>query len=192
MQKNDLLQHENSIFRVLQVQNSMALVIDCVKRTMPKWCDCTGYIPCSEDDLTATTNISPLPLEKLDVDSRRYAYEHYNMIAGVLPFMGNDIERCNMIGRVAELFHVSKQTIRNNLCLYLVYQNISVLAPKKCSYERPLTEDEKNIRWALNKYFYTQKNKSCSGLVKALRFSVLKQCDRFNSLKTLSVGLFLI
>ena len=40
------------------------------------------------------------------------------------------------------------------------YQNISVLAPKKCSYERPLTEDEKNIRWALNKYFYTQKKNS--------------------------------
>ena len=160
MQKNDLLRHENSIFRVLQVQNGMALVIDCVKRTMPKWCDCTGYIQCSEDDLTATTNISPLPLEKLDVDSRRYAYEHYNMIAGVLPFVGNDTERCNMISRVAELFHVSKQTIRNNLCLYLVYQNISVLAPKKCSYERPLTVDEKNIRWALNKYFYTQKKNS--------------------------------
>lgn len=160
MQRNDLLRNENSIYRVLQVQNGTALMIDCVKRTMPKWCDCNGYIPCSEDDLTATTNISPLPLEELDTDSRRYAYEHYNMIAGVLPFVGDNTERCNMIGRVAELFHVSKQTIRNNLCLYLVYQNISVLAPKKCSYERPLTEDEKNIRWALNKYFYTQKKNS--------------------------------
>lgn len=160
MQKNDLLQNENSIYRVLQVQNGTALIIDCVKRRMPKWCDCTGYISCSEEDLTATTNISPLPLEELDADSRRYAYEHYNMIAGVLPFVGDNTERCNMIGRVAELFHVSKQTIRNNLCLYLVYQNISVLAPKKCSYERPLTEDEKNIRWALNKYFYSQKKNS--------------------------------
>lgn len=160
MQRNDLLRNENSIYRVLQVQNGTALMIDCVKRTMPKWCDCNGYIPCSEDDLTATTNISPLPLEELDADSRRCAYEHYNMIAGVLPFVGDNTERCNMIGRVAELFHVSKQTIRNNLCLYLVYQNISVLAPKKCSYERPLTEDEKNIRWALNKYFYTQKKNS--------------------------------
>lgn len=160
MQKNDLLRNENSIFRVLQIQNDMTLIIDCVKRTMPKWCDCTGYISCSEDDLIATTKISPLPLEELDADSRHYAYEHYNMIAGVLPFVDNDTERCNMIGRVAALFHVSKQTIRNNLCLYLSYQNISVLAPKKCSYERPLTEDEKNIRWALNKYFYTQKKNS--------------------------------
>ena len=43
MQKNDLLQNENSIYRVLQVQNGTALIIDCVKRTMPKWCDCTGF-----------------------------------------------------------------------------------------------------------------------------------------------------
>lgn len=80
MQKNDLIQNENSIYRVLQVQNGTALIIDCVKRTMPKWCDCIGYISCSEDDLTATTNIFPLPLEELDADSRRYAYKHYNMI----------------------------------------------------------------------------------------------------------------
>lgn len=160
MQKNDLLRNETSIYRVLQVQNDTALMIDCVKRTMPKWCDCTGYSPCSEDDLIAVTNISPLPLEALDADSWRYAYAHYNMIAGVLPFVGNDTERCNMIGKAAELFHVSKQTIRNNLCLYLVYQNISVLAPKRCNYKRPFTDDEKNIRWALNKYFYTQKKNS--------------------------------
>lgn len=160
MQENDLLRNETSIYRVLQVQNNTALVIDCVKRTMPKWCDCTGYTPCSEDDLIAITNISPLPPEELDANSWRYAYAHYNMIAGVLPFVGNDTERCNMIGKAAELFHVSKQTIRNNLCLYLVYQNISVLAPKRCSYKRPLTDDEKNIRWALNKYFYTQKKNS--------------------------------
>lgn len=160
MQKNDLLWHEDSIYRVLQLQGNRALMIDCIKRVMPKWRDCTGYVPCSEEDLTAATNITLLPLEELDADSRRYAYEHYNMIAGVLPFVGDDKERCAMIGRAADLFHVSKQTIRNHLCLYLSYQNISVLAPKKCSYERPLTGVEKNIRWALNKYFYTQKKNS--------------------------------
>ena len=160
MQKNDLLRNEDSIYRVLQLQDNRALIIDCIKRTMPRWCDCNDYIQCSEDDLTTATNTFPLPLEELDAKSRRYAYEHYNMIAGVLPFVGDDAERCTMISRVADLFHVSKQTIRNNLCLYLVYQNISALAPKKCSYDRPLTETEKNIRWALNKYFYTQKKNS--------------------------------
>lgn len=133
MQKNDLLQNEDSIYRVFQLQDNRALIIDCIKWTMPRWCDCNGYIQCSEDDLTTATNIFPLPLEELDAQSRRYAYEHYNMIAGVLPFVGDDAERCTMISRVADLFHVSKQTIRNNLCLYLVYQNISALAPKNAA-----------------------------------------------------------
>ena len=52
----------------------------------------------------------------------------------------------------------SKQTIRKYLCLYLVYQNIAALAPAP-KVEKELSQDEKNMRWALNKFFYT-KNKN--------------------------------
>ena len=55
--------------------------------------------------------------------------------------------------------YVSKQTIRHYLCLYLVYQDISVLAPKQKK-EKELSKDEKNMRWALNKFFYTRNKNS--------------------------------
>ena len=32
-----LLKNENQIFRVLQTQGDKSLVIDCIKKTMPKW-----------------------------------------------------------------------------------------------------------------------------------------------------------
>ena len=54
---------------------------------------------------------------------------------------------------------VSTKTIRTYLCKYLAYQNITALAPKTEADERSLTQDEKTMRWALNKFFYT-KNKN--------------------------------
>ena len=32
-----LLSNENGMIRVLQTQGDRSLVIDCIKRTMPKW-----------------------------------------------------------------------------------------------------------------------------------------------------------
>lgn len=162
MRKNELLQNGDTIIRVLDIKDGAVLVIDCIKRTMPKWygiSDLTGYENCTEWTLSEKTNITPLPMDELDAENRKVAYAHYTMIAGVLPFIGDDTDRCRTVNRLAEYSGKSKQTIRNLLCLYLAYQNISVLAPKKCSYERPLTDDEKNIRWALNKFFYS-KNKN--------------------------------
>ena len=57
---------------------------------------------------------------------------------------------------MAERHKVTKQTIRKYLCLYLAYPNITVLAPIKKEPKKTLTEDEKNFRWALNKYYYTR------------------------------------
>ena len=68
--------------------------------------------------------------------------------------------RSKLICSIAEEHHVSKQTIRNYLCLYLSYLDVTVLAPKKRKEDRELTQDEKNIRWALNKFFYTTKKQS--------------------------------
>ena len=64
-----------------------------------------------------------------------------------------------MIKNISEEMYVSKQTIRHYLCLYLVYQDISVLAPKQKK-EKELSKDEKNMRWALNKFFYTRNKNS--------------------------------
>ena len=44
--------------------------------------------------------------------------------------------------------------------LYLAYMDVTALAPKRREDERALTQDEKCMRWALNKFFYTTKKQS--------------------------------
>ena len=160
---NKLFQKDNVIIRLLEVENENALIVNCIKRSVPHWItttELTEYKECSIDDLSKITGVCLLNIEELDEVSRRIAYEKFTTIAGILPFVADNKNRCNAINNMSEHFNISKQTIKQYLWLYLVYQNISVLAPKKCNYEKPLTADEKNIRWALNKYFYNQNRNS--------------------------------
>ncbi len=163
MQRNDLLQNDGTIYRVLDVTEERILVIDCIKRTMPQWIDAatmTQYQPATEDELQVQSQIELFDIDSLDAESRKIVHERFTMVAGVLPFVSDDKLRTHAINRIASDRNVSKQTIRNYLCLYLAYQNISTLAPKRTTSDKPLTKDEKNIRWALNKFFYTQNKNS--------------------------------
>ncbi len=156
MQK--LLKKNSEIIRVLQEKGSNTLIIDCVKRTMPKWiatADIQTFEVCSESELYEMTAM--LQKKQLTESEKRIAQERFTLIAGILPFIGDISQRNHMIQVLSE--HTSKQTIRKYLCLYLVYQDITVLAPLQKTAERKLSNDEKNIRWALNKFFYT-KNKN--------------------------------
>ncbi|MCC8129384.1 MAG: transposase family protein [Clostridiales bacterium] len=163
MQKNELLQGEDTIIRVLGISEGNILIVDCLKRSVPRWLQESAlacYEECNEATLSKQTGIVPLSIENLDAKSRSYAYKRFSMIAGILPFIGIEKERCMAVNKMAEYFKVSNQTIKYLLWLYLVYQNVSVLAPKQCIHERELTADEKNMRWALNKFFYTQHKNS--------------------------------
>ena len=60
MQKNDLVLVADTIFRVLELDGSNALVIDCIKRSMPKWVaieELGNCSACSIADLQEQTNI---------------------------------------------------------------------------------------------------------------------------------------
>ena len=163
MLKNELLKRDNDIVRLLEIKNDESLIVNCTKKSVPQWISTTeldGYEKCSINNLSNITGIFPLPLDELDNESRCVAYKKFTTISGVLPFIADDKSRCKAISNMAQYFNISKQTIKQYLWLYLVYQNISVLAPKKCCYEKPLTNDERNIRWALNKYFYNQSRNS--------------------------------
>lgn len=158
MKNNQLLRCGDNIIRLLDVKDGKAFIIDCKRQTVPKWIDLdtlSEYEPCTDEVL------NPLPdINDLDLQSRKYAHEHFTYIAGVLPFITDKKRRCEAITQVTEERRISKQTVCNYLWLYLVYQNISALSPKNATIEKPLTEDEKNIRWALNKYFYTRDKNS--------------------------------
>lgn len=163
MRKNDLIQHNGTILRILAINDSNALVIDCLKRNMPHWCNIAnieGFAPCTEQELAEQTDVELFDIESLDAATRKIVHDRYTVIAGVLPFIADDKMRSLVISRIADEHDICKQTVRNYLCLYLAYQNISALAPKHNKEDKPLTKDEKNIRWALNKFFYTKNQNS--------------------------------
>lgn len=156
-QKNQLLQNGDSIIRVLAIEDSI-LIVDCLKRTMPRCLsteDLQNFEPCDESVLSDAPK-----MEKLTPEQRKVMHERYTLIAPVIPFIHNEARRSAMISQMAELNGVSKQTIRKFLCLYLAYQRIEVLAPSLQQTQRELTADEKNFRWALNKFYYTQRKHS--------------------------------
>ena len=173
-----LLKSENQIIRVLKSYGDKALVIDCIKRTMPKWVDgdsLSNYDDCGEDEMYERTDYSFG--RELTPKEERIAQERFTMISGVLPFIGNEQKRSQMIDFLAE--HQSKQTIRKYLCLYLVYQDIDALAPPPRT-EKELSKDEKNMRWALNRFFYTkQKNSLMTAYTLMLKE---KYCDSLGQL----------
>ena len=82
------------------------------------------------------------------------------MIAPIIPLVADKKRRDEMIAFVAKENNISKQTIRKHLCLYLTYQSITVLASKESINEVALTKEQKWMRWALIKFFYTQRKNS--------------------------------
>lgn len=158
MKKHDLLKNEKTIIRVLEVKENKVQVIDCIRRTMPVWtdaCEIDFYMTCSEEELMDMTDIRTMDQDALDMEQRKIMYDRYTLIAPILPFVKDEKMRSEVIRSIAEEHGRSKQTIRNYLCLYLSYMDISVLAPKKKLVEEELSKDEKAMRWALNKFFYT-------------------------------------
>lgn len=163
MKKYDLLRSGDSIIRVLEIQPDRVLVIDCIKMTMPVWVEpavLESYSECTCDKLSKVTGVIPAEVDTLDADQRKIMYERYTMIAPILTFIADDKMRSRLICSVSTEYGISKQTIRNHLCLYLVYQDVIVLAPKKRQIYRKLTQNEKHMRWALNKFFYNTKKNS--------------------------------
>lgn len=160
--KNKLFQSGDSIIRILEFRDDEVLVIDCIKKTMPAWIDVseiTAYKPYTEAELFAVIGNIPT-LETLESDRIRVMHERYTMITDVLPFISDERIRASKIRAISLENNISKQTVRNHLCMYLAYMDIRALAPKKKDSDRDLTADEKNIRWGLNKFFYTQRKNS--------------------------------
>ena len=156
MRKNDIIKTKDSVYRVLNIDSESVFAIDCIKKTMPKTFS-LDYFKNAEP--VATLSHSFKSFDELTPSVRKVAQERYTMIAGALFVVDNTSERNRMIKKASEQFNVSKQTIRSYLCTYLVYQDLACLAPKEKT-EKELTKDQKNMRWALNKFFYTRNQNS--------------------------------
>ena len=163
MLKNKLYRQEDTIFRILEEKEERVLVIDCVKKSLPKWISCaemTQDVEISEEEFLQEMGMEFS--ENLSASARRVMRERFTVIAGILPYVGEKRKRSVLISAAAKQYQVSLNTVKNYLGTYLVYQDILALAPKEKKTERELTPDEKNMRWALNKYYYRRERQSIS------------------------------
>lgn len=154
---NDCIQ----LLRVLAVEAEKVLVIDCIKKTMPVWIEIgrlDDFVEEKESNQSAEANMDIL--EEYTPAIRKIIYQRYNVISAILPFVADEAMRSEMIARMAEEHGISKQSVRKYLCEYLVVQDIRSLAPQERNTDRALTQEEKNMRKALNKYFYSTKKRT--------------------------------
>lgn len=155
LKKHILITYEDKKYRVLHVEEKV-LVIDCIKKTMPIW-KSFDELSCFE---LVNEEIDNNGAESLDATSKKIAYQRYNIISPILPFVADEEMRSLIIKRVAETNSLSLQTVRKYLCAYLCENDVLALAPNQKKEKRELTIDEKNMRKTLNKYFFTTKKRS--------------------------------
>ena len=158
MKKNDIVKIEAGLFRILSFDGEKVLAIDFEKKTM------TRFFPLSDFENGEILDGIPCSFpfwEELTPNERKIAQKRYTMIAAAVAVVSDKQKRNSMIDYASAQFGVSKQTLRSFLCSYLIYQDISVLAPQRKK-EKELTRDQKNMRWALNKFFYTCNQNSLS------------------------------
>ena len=155
--KGDLLkkavnEDEYSVLRVVSVSENDVVVIDCIKKSMPKWYgmdELEGYEVEQENE--ADIELSPPALKK--------AYDRYNMISSILPYIGNIQVRTQLIHMTAEQHDISEQTVRKYICDYLAANDVVALAPQERE-QKALNADQQNMRKILNMYFFSTKKRS--------------------------------
>ena len=152
-----------TIYRILAARDDTVLVIDCIKRSMPKWLardKLADFQIVEEKVLYDKTGVCLATEESLSRNAVALAHKRYSMIAPAVAVVADKKRRSEMIAFAALNSHVTKQTVRKYLCLYLVYQTVTALAPIDVVRYNELAEEQKLMRWALNKYFYTSRENS--------------------------------
>ena len=163
MLSGKLYDNGQTIYRILAARDDVVLTIDCVKRTMPVWLPrekLSEWQEIEEHTLNEKTCICPVTEDTLSKSALATAHKRYTMIACIVPVVADKRRRAEMIAFAALNSHVTKQTVRKYLCLYLVYQTVTVLAPIDVVRGIELTKEQKLMRWALNKFFYTSRKNS--------------------------------
>ncbi len=183
LRKNEIYIRGDEVIRVLEIKEDRCLIIDCVKEIMPVWKSVENYSSYSvmeEKELYSLKYFQPVDEDTIASERRRVMYERFTMIAPALSVVGDETLRGHIIDTIAEKDAVSKQTIRQYLKRYMVLQHIQALLPKERNAVTDLSEDQKNMRWGLNKYFYTfEKNSLHTAYVKMLQS---KYCDETGKL----------
>lgn len=170
----DLMKKGQEMIRVIDEVQGKWLVIDSKASKMPYWMESLeGFEIVQENEHI---------FDSLSQEERKEALQKYTMIAMILPYVSNEKERAKRINEVALNEKVSTKTIRKYLRVYLASNDIGSLAFHKEKKEEILSKDEKNMRKALNKYYYTQRKNT----IKNAYTMMLKDCYCDNEGKLLN------
>lgn len=183
MKAYDILQADNGDqYRILLCAESQSYVVDCQHFRTP-------LLVCNTD-LQA---MKPLPADAytvfiLDEDISPAQYKQrckrLDMLHGLLceQAITDKSYRNRTLLENAAAAGVTRRTVLQYLWKYWVYQNKNaLLTPERSTQEpRPMTRDEKNIRWALNKYYYTTQKQTLVTTYKMMLQA--KYCDSWGKL----------
>ena len=152
LKKNDLIKQGSVLIRILDISNDQALIVRSDSRALPRkepLDSLSGYEVCSQAELRLQT------YESMSGAQRKIVHERFSMIAPLISMTLSKADRSSLLFKIAQENGISSQTIKIYLHDYLLSQDICSLAPHPKDVSRPLSADEKNIRWALNKWFYS-------------------------------------
>jgi len=163
MKINEIYTNNETILRILGIRNDVLLVIDCRKMSMPYYVkkeNIKNFLKITNEKLYEILEIRIAKSEELNGKQKKEINNTFNMISSVIPLVGDFISRKDMINDLSIRYNCSKETIRRKLCRYLSLGNKNCLLSSYHFKIKELSNDEKNFRWALNRFFYNQAKRS--------------------------------
>ena len=167
----EFIKYNGKLHRIIKEDGERSLIIDCKGTRLPQWTDKKTMESLSETEIIDSDVIKGiLAIAEAELETSQTAImnKRFTMIAAILPVIENKAERIEQIKTAAKRYGVSIVTIRTYLCRYLVSQSKNGLVifydeskEEEAVHEvKELTKDQKNMRWALNKFYYNTKKNS--------------------------------
>ena len=116
MKRNDMFRKDDSVLRVIHVQENKIMVIDCMKCTMPVWrnsTDMCSYAEYAEEKYYSDVNFRVVDDSCICTKDKAIMHERYAMVTAIIPFVADEKMRSVAISKVAEQYEVSKQSVRS-------------------------------------------------------------------------------
>ena len=114
MQINALFVKHGTIFRVLAITDSKALIINCFENKMPYWENIElldAYDVVTEDELLRATKTGFPSYDSIPQNLIGQMHKKYGTISLIVPYVKSDAERNSAIEICAKTFDVSKASV---------------------------------------------------------------------------------
>lgn len=186
MKNLDILQaSDGSHLRVILYAEPQSYVVDCQHFRMPSLIrntDLAAMQTVSADQYAAFVLEDDIPLRQREQRDKRFA-----LLEGLLcsQAITDKAYRSRTAQEQAALAGVTRRTVLLYLWRYWVHQNKNALltslgSERSNDHACTLSVDDKNIRWALNKYYYTPKKQTLTTAYKMMLQA--RYCDAYGKL----------